>query len=53
MNYQEFISEALKSVNQLPSKDDMEFAFIMFHKQFGETPSQAIKSTLFLNTLKG
>jgi hypothetical protein len=53
MTYKEFYTEAVKGLENWKSidKDTMEFAYIMFHLQFGEEPKKAIESSLLLNTL--
>ena len=52
MTYKEFYTEATKGIDfKTISKDTMEFAYIMFHQQFGEEPKKALESSLFLDTL--
>ena len=52
MTYQEFTLTVLNSVDYLPCKDDMMFAYTMFHLQFGEAPLKAYASTVALNSFE-
>lgn len=50
MTYQEFISEAIyKRLNKDINKDDMQFAYIFFHQQVGESVEEALDSVRVLN----
>ena len=49
MNYQEFILEALKSTEKKPTKDEMQFAYIVLHQGFGLNPSESIKESISLS----
>jgi len=52
MTYQEFYTEATKGIDyKTISKEDMEFAYIFFYQQFGESVSKAIESVKFLDAL--
>jgi hypothetical protein len=50
MNYLDFVVTIVKSEIKL-SKDQMQFAYLMFYKTFNETPIQAAKSVLRLDNL--
>jgi len=50
MNYLDFVVTIVKSEIKL-SKDQMQFAYLMFYKTFNETPIQAAKSVLQLDNL--
>ena len=53
MTYQEFYTEATKGIDfKTISKNDMQFAYIMFHQVFGENPKKAIESINLLNSFK-
>ena len=52
MTYEKFYTEATKGIDyKTISKDDMQFAYIMFHQQLGEDPKKAIESVKFLDAL--
>lgn len=53
MTYKEFYTAAIKGVENFKAidKDTMQFAYIMFHLQFGEDPKKAVESSLLLNAL--
>jgi len=52
MTYKEFYTAATEGINfKTISKDDMQFAYIMFHQTFGEAPKKAIESVKFLDAL--
>ena len=53
MTYKEFYTAAIKGVENFKAidKDTMQFAYIMFHLQFGENPKKAVESSLLLNAL--
>lgn len=48
MNYSEFITEALKSVDTLPSNTDMYFAYIVAYSNLNMTPAEAIELSMSL-----
>lgn len=48
MNYQEFILEALKEVTERPTKNDMQFAYVVLHQALGLNPKEAIKEAITL-----
>jgi 3-hydroxy-3-methylglutaryl CoA synthase len=51
MTYKEFYTAATEGINfKTISKDDMQFAYIMFHQTFGEAPKKAIESVNLLNS---
>ena len=53
MNYKEFYTEATKGIDfKTISKEDMQFAFIMFYQKFGEAPKKALQSVKLLNSFK-
>ena len=49
MNYQEFISEALKSVSNIPTKPEMEFAYVALFQGLGLSVEQSIKESIALS----
>jgi hypothetical protein len=46
MKYQQFIKEALKAVDTLPSNTDMYFAYIVAYSNFNMTPAEAIQFSM-------
>jgi len=50
MNYLDFVVTIVKAEIKL-TKEQMQFAYLMFHKTFGETPEQSAKSVLQLDKL--
>ncbi len=48
MKYQEFILEALRNTETRPSKDDMQFAYIVYNG-FNVTPKEALEISTSLN----
>ena len=52
MTYEKFYTEATKGIDfRTISKDDMLFAYTMFHCAFGEAPKKAMESLKFLDAL--
>jgi hypothetical protein len=41
MTYQEFKLTVLKSIDYLPSKEDMQFAYVTFYQGIGQSPELA------------
>lgn len=53
MTYQEFYTEATKEIDyRTISKEDMQFAFIFFYQQVGESVSKSLESVRLLNSFK-
>ena len=51
MTYKEFYTLATQGIDyKTISREDMQFAFIMFYQQFGESPKKAVESVQLLNT---
>tara|TARA_R110002153_G_scaffold255614_1_gene414301 strand:+ start:492 stop:644 length:153 start_codon:yes stop_codon:yes gene_type:complete len=50
MNYLDFVVTIVKAEIKL-TKEQMKFAYLMFYKNFNETPIQAAKSVLQLDNL--
>ena len=50
MEYLNFVVEVVRTGKKL-TKDQMKFAYLMFHKTFGETPEQSANSVLQLDQL--
>ena len=50
MNYLDFVVTIVKAEIKL-TKEQMQFAYLMFHKTFGETPEQSAKRVLQLDKL--
>jgi hypothetical protein len=48
MNYQEFILEALKAVTVRPTKDEMQFAYIVLHQGLNLNPQESILESIKL-----
>mgnify|MGYP003153571003 CR=1 FL=1 len=48
MSYQDFIIEALKETNTKPTKDDMQFAYIVLHCGLGLNADQSFNEILNL-----
>ena len=46
MNYQESIFESLKEVTERPTKNDMQFAYVVLHQGLGLSPKEAIKEAI-------
>lgn len=51
MNYENYTKEVIKKGFKL-SKDEMQFAYLMFYKTFGESIEKSIESVLFLDSLE-
>ena len=49
MNYQQFILEALKIVNNKPTKDEMQFAYLVCYNVFGMSIEESIKESMKLS----
>ena len=53
MTYQEFYTKAVEGINfKTITPEDMQFAYIFFHQQVGETPKVALESVKALNEFK-
>lgn len=48
MNYQEFILRALKAVTLKPTKDQMEFAYVVLFQGLGLSVEQSINESIKL-----
>ncbi len=48
MNYQNFISKALKSVTVMPTKDQMEFAYVVLFQGLNLSVEQSINESIKL-----
>tara|TARA_S200002703_G_scaffold145698_1_gene140210 strand:+ start:514 stop:690 length:177 start_codon:yes stop_codon:yes gene_type:complete len=46
MSYSLFIKDVLKTTDFIPTKEDMEFAYIVIYSNFKVTPEEAIKLTI-------
>ena len=46
MSYSRFIKDVLNTTDVLPTKDEMEFAYIVIYNNFKVTPAEAIKFTM-------
>lgn len=52
MTYKEFYTLATQGIDyKTISREDMQFAYIMFYQQFGESPKKALESVQLLNTI--
>ena len=50
MNYKEFYTATTKGIDfRTIDKATMEFAYLVFHKVFGEEPLKALQSSIALN----
>jgi|TARA_R110000822_G_scaffold283007_1_gene404567 hypothetical protein len=49
MTYQEFISETLKAINVIPTKDEMQFAYVVLYQALGLEPVEAVKESINLS----